>query len=358
MNKPSEVAIAGPTVNTTRTRTDDSSTLATGAASGVQRGPTVTNRVTLRTLASRYAIIGIWIAMAGVYAGLMPDTFLRMSVLKTIFSSQLPLVFLGLGAMITLVVGEFDMSIASTLGLSATIVPVLVTQEHTNFGVACVVAILAAGTVGLVNGLVVVLAGVSSLIVTLGNATLLLGIASLISHQTMVSGLSTHLADVVLHPILGLPLTFYIGLIVALVLVHIIAFTPLGRHMVFVGSNSDVARLAGVRVDLIRIGAFIAGSTIAGVGGVLLAASVGGFDSTSSPSYLLPTFASVFLGTAVIRPGRFNPIGTLVGVYFMATGILGLELLGHNGWVENVFYGASLIIAVGLATIVRRRTAS
>lgn len=111
-------------------------------------------------------------------------------------------------------------------------------------------------------------------------------------------------------------------------------------------------------MDRIRIGAFVTGSTLAGVGGVILVAAVGGFDSTVAPTYLLPAFAATFLGTAVVRPGRFNPIGMLVAVYFLSTGILGLQMLDYTGWVENVFYGTALIVAVSVAKIVRRRTAA
>jgi ribose transport system permease protein len=75
-------------------------------------------------------------------------------------------------------------------------------------------------------------------------------------------------------------------------------------------------------------------------------------------TYLLPTVSAVFLGTAVIRPGRFNPIGTFFAVYFLATGILGLEELNLAAWISDVFYGAALIIAVMLTTLLRRRNAT
>ena len=97
---------------------------------------------------------------------------------------------------------------------------------------------------------------------------------------------------------------------------------------------------------------------LCGVGGVVIAAGLGGFDPSSSVTYLLPTFSAVFLGTAVVQPGRFNPIGTLAGVYFLATGILGLQELGYAGWISDVFYGAALIIAVTLSTVVRRVAAA
>jgi len=91
------------------------------------------------------------------------------------------------------------------------------------------------------------------------------------------------------------------------------------------------------------------------LGGVLAAAAVGGFDPTTSQSYLLATSAATFLGTAILQPGRFNPLGTWIAVYFLATGILGLNLLGFTGWVTSVFYGGVLVIAVTISTLLHRR---
>ena len=93
-----------------------------------------------------------------------------------------------------------------------------------------------------------------------------------------------------------------------------------------------------------------------GSSGLLLVATVGGFDSASSASYLLPALAAVFLGTAVVQPGAFNPIGTIVAIYFLTTGIFGLQLLGYQGWIQNAFYGAGLVVAVTLAKVVRDRS--
>ena len=68
------------------------------------------------------------------------------------------------------------------------------------------------------------------------------------------------------------------------------------------------------------------------------------------------SFAAVFLGAAVVMPGQFNPIGTLFGIYFLETGIIGLQLLGYSGWVQDAFYGAGLVAAVTVAHLVRNRT--
>jgi ribose transport system permease protein len=303
----------------------------------------------------RFSVIGIWGLMLVIYIILEPSKILQASTFQSIFGSQEPLVFLSLAALCCMVVGEFDLSVASNLGLAATIVPVLSVTDGMNVALASVLAVVACATVGLVNGVIVVVVGVDGFIVTLGSGTLLLGVALLISHSTTVYGLSQSFSNIALTNILGLPLTFYYGLIIALLFAYMISFTPLGRHMTFVGASRDVARLAGVRVDRIRLLSYVASGVICGLGGVLLVAGLGGFDSTSSPSYLLPALSAVFLGTAVIQPGRFNPLGSMVGVYFLATGILGLQLLGLGGWIEDAFYGTALVFAVSASSLVRRR---
>jgi ribose transport system permease protein len=148
--------------------------------------------------------------------------------------------------------------------------------------------------------------------------------------------------------VLGLPLAFYYGLALTILVWYLMSHTPLGRYLHFVGSGRDVARLSGVRVEAIRAGSFLASALTAALAGVVLAGWLGASDVTVSSSYMLSSFAAAFLGASIIHPGRFNAWGTLIAVYFLVTGITGLELLGFAGWIESIFYGASLVVAVAL----------
>ena len=309
------------------------------------------------SLTGRYALVGVWVLLAGFFAVVEPKTMLTTGTFQTIFGSQQAYVFLGMAAVVVFAVGEFDLSISAILGLAATLVPQLVVVDHWAPLTASIVAVIACMAVGLLNGLIVVKLGIDPIITTLGMSTFVLGITTGLAHSEALSGLSTSFGGIANHVlILGLPLSFFYGLALALIVAYVMRFTALGRNMAFVGSNREVARLAGVRVARIRIGAYVTSGLLCGIGGVLLTASVGGFDPNSSPSYLLPALSATFLGTAVIRPGRFNPIGTMVAIYFLVTGIVGLQLLGYTGWVADVFYGAALIIAVIVSTLTRKRT--
>jgi ribose transport system permease protein len=327
------------------------------AIAGLNRGRAAT--ATMARLAERFGIIGLWGVMIGVYSAVESSNFDTSGTFTTIFSSQAALVFLSMAFLCTVIVGEFvDLSVASILGLCATIIPVLTVFDHVNVALASLVAVAVGVSAGAINGVLIVYVGVNTIVVTLGMSTLLLGIALAIAHLGPVSGLSPSFGKLALANVGGLPVSFYYGIGLTLAFAYVLAFTPLGRHMQFVGANREVSRLAGVRVNRIRFGAFVAAGALCGIGGVVVSASVGGFDPNSSVTYLLPTVSAVFLGTAVIRPGRFNPVGTWIAVYFLATGILGLEELNLAAWISDVFYGAALIVAVLLTTLLRRRASA
>jgi ribose transport system permease protein len=311
-----------------------------------------------RHFGSRYAIIGVWGLLVLVYGIAKPAVFLTGSSFQSIFNGQYALVFMTMALLCTIIVGEFvDLSVPSVFGFAATILPVLVVNHHWGLWPAAIVAVVGALACGVVNGLLVVVAGVNTIVVTLGMGTLLTGLALWMSNlNTVVLPSASGFAKIAIQPIGGLYISFFYGAALVLAFAYVLGFTPLGRHMRFVGASREVSRLSGVRVNRIRFGSFVAASAFSGVGAVVAVAALGSYNATTSDSYLLPVFASVFLGTAVIQPGRFNPIGTWIGIYFLTTGITGLEDLGLQTWVSDVFYGGVLVAAVTFATLLRRRT--
>jgi len=315
-------------------------------------------RLSLGWIGTRFAVIVVWALMILLFALLEPQTFFTVGALQAILGgpNQTALVFLCAALLCTIVVGEFvDMSVASNFGLAAILVSVLNVNLHLNAYVAGLVAIVASTLVGAVNGWLVVRIGVNTIVVTRRMGTFLLGLALWAANLQPVSGLAKYFEWIANYSIAGLPLAFYLGVVLMLGFAYVLRLTPLGRNMRFVGENREVSRLAGVRVLRIRFGAFVAAGVIAGIGGVIAAAGTGGFDPNVSNAYLLPMFAATFLGTAILEPGRFNPLGTLLAVFFLATGVLGLQLLGVTSWVTDVFYGGVLVIAVTITTILHRR---
>lgn len=299
----------------------------------------------------RYGIILIWILITIIFSVLRPHSFGTLTNFRTILGTQAVLLVLTLGLLVPLTVGEFDLSVASVMSVSSILVGELSGVHHVNVLIASMISLLFGLVVGMVNSFVVVRLGVSSFITTLGIGTLLGGMSYGISGSVTVGNIPKPLLMFAAHDIFGLPMAFYYGVILCIVVWYVFEHTPLGRHLVFVGEGREVARLSGLPVSRIRTGALIISAGTASFVGLLQAGVVGAADPGGGTSFLLPAFAAAYLGSTAIIPGRFNAWGSFVAVYFLVTGITGLELLGYTGWVQDVFYGGALVIAVSLGRI-------
>lgn len=338
----------------------------TGRDSGADTGPAATGaaaaakpvraRLLPPDLAERLALPLAWVAIVIAFGAIKPSVFLTAANFETIFSSQAVLAVIALGLIVPLTAGDYDLSIASVTGMSAMIIAVLNVLHGWPVGLTVLVAVAAGLIVGVVNGLVTVIFGIESLIVTLGMGTFVAGVTLWISNSNTVSGISQNLVNpIVVWRFLGIPVEFYYALGVALILGYMMEFVPVGRRLLMVGRGREVARLSGMHVNRIRFLAFVCSGGIGAVGGVLFAGTSGAADPSSATVLLLPAFAAVFLGATAIFPGRFNVPGTLIAVYFLVTGITGLQLLGAQTYVQNLFYGGALVGAVVFSQLARRR---
>jgi ribose transport system permease protein len=131
----------------------------------------------------------------------------------------------------------------------------------------------------------------------------------------------------------------------------------MGRYMRAIGANPDAARLSGVRVDRWSFLSLVMSGGIAALGGVLYT-SLTGPSLSFGATLLLPAFAAAFLGSTQLQPGRFNVWGTLLAIYVLATGVVGMQLISGQQWLSDMFNGIALILAVALAVNRQRRVAS
>ncbi len=306
--------------------------------------------------AEQFGLVAVWLALIALFGALRPDTFLTWPNLSTILGSQAVLVVVTLGLIVPLTANDFDLSIAFVMTLSSMAVAVL----NVNYGVGIGWAILAALgigiAVGVVNGLLITVFRIHSLIVTLGTGTFLHGFTLWMSDSMTISGISPSLMDaVIVGRLFGIPLEFYYAVGLAALIWYLLDYTALGRRILFVGRGREVARLSGIDTDRIRLACLVMSGLLGALAGVLYAGTQGAADPVSGTSYQLPAFAAAFLGSTSIVPGRFNPWGATVAVYFLVTGITGLVFLGFSSFIQEMFYGGALVVAVCLSQLVRGR---
>jgi ribose transport system permease protein len=227
--------------------------------------------------------------------------------------------------------------------------------DHINPLYCFLVVIALSLVVGAIQAALIVKAGLSSFIVTLGTGTAFMGIAYAINENS-VAGVSVDYNKFMSDTFLGLQVALWISFAVVILLWYVYGFTPLGRRLFFVGSNKNVARLAGINVNKLRMGSLISGSLLAALAAIVTSGYLNEADPTLASNFLLPALSGALLGTTCIWPGRPNPIGTFVATYFLVTGYTGLEELGLSGWIQQVFYGVALVAAVGVASFAARKS--
>lgn len=305
-----------------------------------------------------YALLGGIVVLGAIFGVLRPTTFLSWANITTILGSQAVLVVLTLALIIPLTAGDYDLSVASVLTLSGMIFAVLNAQHAWPLGAAMAVALAAGLVTGLVNAGFILYFRIPSLIVTLGSGTFISGVVLWMSGSMTVSGVSSELTEwVVIQRLFGIPLAFYYALALCVLLWYFFEYTTAGQRLLFVGRGREVARLSGVRVDRVRLLSLVASGLFSACAGILYVGTIGAADPLSGLTFLLPAFAAAFLGATSISPGRFNPWGSFVAVYFLVTGITGLTILGIETYVQNLFYGGGLVLSVALSQLVRNREA-
>jgi ribose transport system permease protein len=303
----------------------------------------------------RYALVGLLLVTVGVFSALEPDLFPTAANFRATMASQAVLAVAALAVMIPLLAGQFDLSIGANLGLTSVVFAAAMGRHGIPLPVAALLAITVGSAVGLVNGVVVTRLSINSLIVTLGVVSLIRGaLERYAAGQVLLEGIPQsfkNLGSVLPTNLwLGVPRIVFIMGAVAVGVWYLIEHTPFGRYLGAVGSNSASARLVGIGVDRVVVGSFVIGGALAAVAGLLQVAYSGQANPAVGPNFTLPALAAAFLGASAIKPGRYNVIGTIVAIYFLAATISGLNFVGLGQGIEPLFNGAALIIGVGVSS--------
>lgn len=314
------------------------------------------NKQKLGRRIERFALVGVWLVTIAFFSFALPGIFLSWTNFSILFATQAPGAVLALALIIPLTAGDYDLSVGANLTLSAVTIGVLNAVYQVPIGFVIPIALLAGIAVGLVNSFFIVYVRIPSLVVTLGTTSIITGLVQWMTNSSTIGGISPVLINLVSRGrLFGISYAFYYVILLAIIIWLIFEFTPLGRRILFVGRSREVARLSGIDVGRVRVGCLIASGFLAALGGVVYAGLLGAADPFSGLNYLLPAFAAAYLGATSIIPGRFNPWGAVIAVYFLATGITGLTMLGIPLWVTSVFNGAALVLAVTVSQFARGR---
>ena len=309
----------------------------------------------LLELVSKYGVLFALLASVVIFSALKPDVFFTWANMRAIFAQVAPLGVLAFGLTIVLAMGDFDLSIAGMVGLGSAVTLSLIATDGLPSELAILIALGVGVAGGLINGVLVAYAGASSFVITLAFSQVFQGAEFQISGQkTIIEGIPKAYSEIAngTGPF-GIANQFYIMLGVMLVLYLLLEQSKVGRQMYATGGNREAAHLAGVRVRELRLSGFVIVAVCAVVAAILISAQQSSYSPNMGQSYLLPSFAAAFLGAAVLKPGRFTILGTLVGALLLEVIATGLIQLSLSSAAILLIQGAILAIAVLLSRLGR-----
>ena len=308
-------------------------------------------------LLRQYSLLALLIASIVFYAtwSRTSTPFPTVPNFQNVAGSQAVLAVLTLGLLIPMVSGNLDLSIGSTAGMSSVFSAAAFSHGHVPLAVGLLIGVAVGAVVGVINGFIVTRFQIDPFIVTLGTASVILGVVDWYTKGvTIVQGIPRSLVTFGGSNRLGIPSVVYVLVVVALLVWYLLEQTPYGRNLHAIGSNKAAARLVGIRVERDTLTAFVLSGSFAGLAGVLLLARSGNGSPQVGQSFTLTAIAAAFLGAASFKLGKLNVLGTLVAIFFLAVNITGLTFAGVSNWISEVFTGLSLVLAVAFATVLSR----
>lgn len=248
----------------------------------------------------------------------------------------------ALGLSVVLLMGEIDLSVASTVVLSG-----VVMAQTSNLVIGILAALATGVVIGLVNAFFVVKVGINSFIATLGMMFVLKGLALVISNSKPIPLDNLTFAIKFGLPIAG-PLTPRILIFVALFLCLQVFLTRVraGREVFAVGGNRQAARDAGIPVDRRIFTGFVMCGAIAALAGVVDTLERTAADPTAGSTVLLSSIAAAIIGGVALTGGRGSILGTLIGALSLGTLEVALTLTGVQVDIQQIYIGGVLLLAV------------
>lgn len=284
-----------------------------------------------------------------IFLSLATDAFLTQRNIFTVLRQASIVSIVAIGEMLVMLMGAMDISLAAILGFSGVITAGLMTRMGLPPLLACTLAVLAGGAVGLVNGLLVTKVKINAIIATLGMMSVLNGMAFIYTQgQTLYGDQLESIAFLARGYIGPIPVPVILMFGFYAVFYFILNRTLFGAHLYAMGNNEKASWLSGIRVDRVKILAFVIAGLLAGFGGVMQVARQGSATAGMGDEFLFPILTAVILGGISLSGGKGRIQNTLIASIFLVTITNGMVLLGMSIYAQRIVSGLILIGALSL----------
>jgi ribose transport system permease protein len=283
------------------------------------------------------------------------ENFASLSNLVNILRQASLLSLMAAGLTIVILTGGLDLSIGATVGLAACLAGAVI-KATGSVTLGLIVALGSGLFVGVINGLLVTTMRIPSFVATYGMLWFLHGVTFTFMGGETIHGFPPNFRFIGNGFLFGIPIPVYLMSMVLVLGACLLRYTTFGHEIYTIGSNHEAARLSGVPVRRRLIGAYMVSGLMAGLAGVVFLARLNSAEGDIGDSLTLPAIAAVLIGGASLFGGVGTLTGTVIGAILLTVVLNGMNLLGINANWQPLVTGSIILLAVGLDTLLRRRT--
>ncbi|WP_207460028.1 ABC transporter permease [Azospirillum sp. SYSU D00513] len=315
---------------------------------------------TQKDLLQKFAALATLIVLSAVFA-ITSESFLTVGNSMTVALQTTSIALLGFGLTCVIITGGIDLSVGSVLALAGTAAGLLV-QAGLPVWLSMLAGMLVGGVCGWINGVVITRMKLPPFIATLGMMLVARGVALQLTGARPVSGLGEDFGELgngalfrivqetdggfpdVIFP--GIPYPVVIMALVGIAVAILLSRMGFGRHIYAVGSNEEAARLSGVDVTRVKVGAYTLSGFLAGLTGCVLMSRLVTAQPNEGVMYELDAIASAVIGGSSLLGGVGSITGTAIGAFVIGILRNGLNMNGVSSFVQQIIIGLVIIGAV------------
>jgi rhamnose transport system permease protein len=310
---------------------------------------------------SRIRELAIVVAILVVFAAtsLKNSHFAHAGSIQEILTGSSLIALLAVGETVVVVTRNVDLSVGSTLGLSAFELGEIYTHHpHTPILLGFLIGIAIGAACGAVIGLVTTVARVPSLVVTLAALYIIRGYINVIGSGVQIesSAIPTTFQKVGYETVLGVPWLFIIVVVVVLIAAYCLRSFRASRDLYAIGSNPEAAALAGIPLAKRVFTAFVISGALAGFGGALFLAEFAQVDATGGTGYELTVVSAVVVGGVAIFGGSGGVIGAALGAILLQVINQSLVAVNVSAFWDEALAGALLLAAIAFDRLISLRS--
>lgn len=280
--------------------------------------------------------------------------FFDVAVFQNIASEMTFRGIMGIGVLLAILTCGIDLSVGSLLAVVNVSFAMMIIKG-VPISMAIPLSLLIALVCGQINGVLIFDLKLPPFIATLGMMIVLRGVAQIITHSRTVSGLPESITSFGQATLLGMPMLFWILLLLMFVVQLMLQKTSFGRYIYAVGSNIEAARLSGVNTRFVIYGVYALNAVLVGVAGILYTCYTNTGSPTAGIAYELDAIAAAVLGGASLSGAEGSAVGVFIGALMVATIQTFCVLLGIGPEETKLLIGLIIIFAVSADQIAKKR---